>query len=127
MGSRKYATGISALKSEFFKISKNKELIAILELSPNKYTDGFYDVKVKNLYEIYQDGFRPVENRIKYTIYKCLKLKEPREYAVIRYHNNSIEIDEELTSKVVVKDMVGKYGSFRAMYLRCEYSDYETL
>ena len=132
MSSGKYMTGISTFKNSLDAmcrdhVTKSGELVAVIELSPNKYEEGFYDVKVKNLYKHSRGKLSIIEDKIKGVIYKCLKLKEPMEYAVIRYSNNSISIDEELTSKVIVEERVGKYGSFKVMYLRCEFSDFETL
>ncbi len=128
MTSGKYMVGISALKNSLNKhVPKSGELVAILELTPNRYEEEFYDVKIKNLYEYSQGKLSIIEEKVKGIIYKCLKLKEPREHVAVRYSKNSLSIDEKLTAEVIVEDRVGKYGSFKIMYLKCEFSDFETL
>ena len=116
MNTKKYLVGAAALKNwlnSIYKkhISKDSDLIAIFEFTQNKHENDFYDVRVKNLYSRKNDSLERIDEKIKSSMYKCIKLKEPKEFTVIKFSSNSFSIDEELTSSIIVKEISGKYGS----------------
>ena len=123
--------GISALKRKLDMvcndIPEDRELIAILQFTPNKYEADYSDVKVKNLYIQRGDRLENLDEKIKGTIYKGLKLKKSREYAAIRYSHKTLTIDEKLTSQVISEERIGEYGSFKILYLKTEWNDYEEI
>ena len=130
MNPKSLKMGASALKRKLDMVCTNladRQIIAILQFTPNRFDPDYSDVKVKNMYIQRDNRLENIDEKIKGTIYKCLKLKTPRDYAVIRYTHRSLSIDEELTSQVISEDRVGEYGTFKALYLKTEWNDYEEL
>ena len=131
MNSKALKVGVSALKHKLDMVYNNipdgTQLIAILQFTPNKYETNYSDVKVKNLYIQRGDRLENLDEKIKGTIYKCLKLKKSREYAVVKYSHKTLSIDEELTGQVISEERIGEYGSFKILYLKTEWNDYEEI
>ena len=106
-----------------------RKLYALAEFSVNKYCPEFYDVKVKSVYYVRDGGecYIRMGDFKSFTVYKCLKLKKPREYAAIAYSGDHISIDEAVSSKVVQATRTGRYGDFTTLYLPEDYTDFEEI
>lgn len=132
-----YKVGLKSLKHALSKVlaaCRRDTLYLIFEFMQNRYKSDLYDVRVKNIYGCNIDGMDRVDARIDGVFYQCFKLTSPREYAVFEYDaKDNLRFDKEWTSKVEIKDMVGKYGSYKHMELLGVYTttgllnDYETL
>lgn len=107
--------------------SADDKIYALAEFLVNQFDSAYYDVKVKNIYYVSGDKYLRMGDFKAFTVYKCFKLRNPREYAAIAYDGRTMRVDEAVSSKVVRSARAGRYGTFNSLYIPEEYTDFEWL